>query len=87
MGKSYSYVRVSTQHQNEDRQLLAMLEDGVEVKNIYIEKKYVKDFIRPMYRKLLRNLEEGDIMIVKNIDCFKRNKEEILNTSRIFTNK
>ena len=29
MGKSYSYVRVSTQHQNEDRQLLAMLEAGI----------------------------------------------------------
>ena len=85
MGKSYSYVRVSTQHQNEDRQLLAMLEAGVEEKNIYIDKQSGKDFNRPMYRKLLRNLEEGDILYVKSIDRLGRNYEEILEQWRILT--
>lgn len=85
MGKSYSYVRVNTQHQNEDRQLLAMLEAGVEEKNIYIDKQSGKDFNRPMYRKLLRNLEEGDILYVKSIDRLGRNYEEILEQWRILT--
>ena len=85
MGKSYSYVRVSTQHQNEDRQLLAMLEAGVEEKNIYIDKQSGKDFNRPMYRKLLRNLEEGDILYVKSIDRLGRNYEEILEQWRMLT--
>ncbi|MCX4351260.1 MAG: recombinase family protein [Lachnospiraceae bacterium] len=85
MGKSYSYVRVSTQHQNEDRQLLAMLEIGIVEKNIYIDKQSGKDFNRPMYKKLLKNLKEGDILYVKSIDRLGRNYEEILEQWRILT--
>ncbi len=85
MGKSYSYVRVSTQHQNEDRQLLAMLEAGIEEKNIYIDKQSGKDFNRPMYRKLLRSLKEGDTLYVKSIDRLGRNYEEVLEQWRILT--
>ncbi len=37
MGNIYAYVRVSTQEQNEDRQLIAMNELGVAEENIYID--------------------------------------------------
>ena len=39
---TYGYVRVSTQEQNEARQLAAMQEFGVAEKNIIIEKAVVK---------------------------------------------
>ena len=85
MTNVYAYVRVSTLQQNEDRQLLAMAEIGIEEKNIYIDKQSGKDFDRLMYKKLLRKLKEGDTLYVKSIDRFGRNYEEILNQWRILT--
>lgn len=85
MGTSYAYVRVSTLHQNEDRQLIAMEEIGIESKNIYVDKQSGKDFNRPMYKKLLRKLKEGDVLYVKSIDRLGRNYEEIKEQWRILT--
>lgn len=85
MGTSYAYVRVSTLHQNEDRQLIAMEEIGIETKNIYVDKQSGKDFNRPMYKKLLRKLKEGDVLYVKSIDRLGRNYEEIKEQWRILT--
>ena len=58
MSREYGYVRVSTREQNEDRQLIAMAEAGVREENIIVEKQSGKDFERPNYRKLLRQLKE-----------------------------
>ncbi len=44
--QSYGYVRVSTQVQNEARQLAAMREFGVEDENIISEKQSGRDFKR-----------------------------------------
>ena len=40
----YGYIRVSSRDQNEDRQLIAMREVAVPVKNIYLYKQSGKDF-------------------------------------------
>lgn len=37
-----------------------------------------KDFNRPQYRKLLRKMKSGDILVVQSIDRLGRNYEEIL---------
>ena len=50
---TYGYVRVSTQVQNEARQLSAMREFGVEDENIIIEKQSGRDFKRPLYQQLV----------------------------------
>jgi len=76
--KTYGYVRVSTQEQNEARQLNAMREFGVEEKNIIVEKMSGKDFRRPRYQRLVRALQPGDVLVVKSIDRLGRNYEEIL---------
>lgn len=47
MSSTYGYVRVSSQHQNEDRQLIALKEKLVHPKYIYIDKQIGKDFERP----------------------------------------
>ena len=40
----YGYVRVSTKEQNEDRQMIALREMGVEQANIFMDKQSEKDF-------------------------------------------
>ena len=83
--KIYGYVRVSSQEQNEDRQLIAMSEAGVERTNIFIDKQSGKDFDRPNYKRLIKRLRPGDTLFIKSIDRFGRNYEEIQNQWRIIT--
>ena len=81
----YGYVRVSSQEQNEDRQLIAMAEAGVARGNIFIDKQSGKDFERPNYKRLMKKLRPGDTLIIKSIDRLGRNYEEIQNQWRIIT--
>ena len=83
--KIYGYVRVSSQEQNEDRQLIAMAESGVARGNIFMDKQSGKDFERPNYKKLIKRLRPGDTLIIKSIDRLGRNYEEIQNQWRIIT--
>ena len=83
--KVYGYVRVSSQEQNEDRQLIAMAEAGVERANIFIDKQSGKDFDRPNYKRLIKRLRPGDTLFIKSIDRLGRNYEEIQNQWRIIT--
>lgn len=85
MGKVYGYIRVSSRDQNESRQLLAMREFPVPHGQIYLDKISGKDFIRPQYRKLMRKIKPGDILVVKSIDRLGRNYKEILEQWRIIT--
>lgn len=81
----YGYVRVSSQDQNEDRQLIEMERVGIPKNNIYIDKQSGKDFNRPKYKKLIRRLQEGDVLYILSIDRLGRNYEEILNQWRLIT--
>lgn len=85
MSQTYAYVRVSSQDQNEDRQLIAMSEVNIEKSRIYMDKQSGKDFNRPNYQKLLRKLREGDLLYILSIDRLGRNYEEIQNQWRILT--
>lgn len=85
--KTYGYVRVSTQEQNEARQLAAMREFGVAEKNIIIEKMSGKDFHRPRYQQLVRALQPEDVLVVKSIDRLGRNYDEILEQWSVITKK
>lgn len=81
----FGYVRVSSQEQNEDRQLISMEQAGVPRSNIYIDKQSGKDFNRPNYKRLMKKLRFGDTLFIKSIDRLGRNYEEILNQWRIIT--
>ncbi len=50
MSKVYGYVRVSSNDQNEGRQMNAMTNRYVPKVNIYVDKQSGKDFNRPMYK-------------------------------------
>ena len=84
-GNTYGYVRVSTQEQNEARQLAAMQKFGVPERNVITEKRSGKDFDRPKYRWLIQNLRPGDILVIKSIDRLGRSYEEILEQWAIIT--
>ena len=84
-GTTFGYVRVSTKEQCEERQLIALREFPVEEEMIFMDKLSGKDFNRPQYKKLLRRLKPGDLLVVKSIDRLGRNYEEILEQWRILT--
>lgn len=81
----FGYIRVSTKEQCEDRQIIALREFPVQDDKIFMDKLRGKDFNRPQYKKLLRKLKQGDILVIKSIDRLGRNYDEILNQWRIIT--
>ena len=82
---TYAYARVSTREQNEERQIIALEEFGVDCANIVVEKQSGKDFERPLYRRLIKKLKTGDTLVIKSIDRLGRNYDEILEQWRILT--
>lgn len=82
IGKTFGYARVSTEAQNEDRQLIALRKAGVEEGKIYIDHKSGKDFRRPAWRKLVRQMKRGDLLVITSIDRMGRNYCDILNEWR-----
>ena len=84
-GNIYGYVRVSSRDQNEDRQMIAFETLRIPEKNIYIDKQSGKDFERPQYRKMVRQLKTDDLLYIKSIDRLGRNYEEILEQWRVLT--
>ena len=62
MTNEYGYIRVSSQEQNEDRQLLAMLSRRIAPELLYVDKQSGKDFERPEYKRLIKRLRPGDLL-------------------------
>ena len=72
------YARVSSREQNLDRQVIA-LRQYVADDMIVTDKASGKDFNRPGYQSLkvgIGKLIKGDILYVKSLDRFSRNKED-----------
>ena len=82
---TYGYVRVSSTDQNEDRQMIALRQAGVEDRHIFMDKQSGKDFNRPEYLKLVHRLHPNDVLVVKSIDRLGRNYEDILEQWRVIT--
>lgn len=74
----YAYIRVSTRHQNIDRQYEEIKALGIDDRYIYIDKESGKDFDRTKYQKLIKKLKKDDLLIVKSIDRLGRNYHMIL---------
>ena len=83
--KKYAYVRVSTRDQKEARQLAALEEYRIPPGNLFIEKQSGKDFDRPKWKRLMKRLRPGDLLIVKSIDRLGRDYGEILEEWRRIT--
>lgn len=83
--QKYGYIRVSSKDQNPERQIRALQECQISHKNMYLDKISGKDFERPAYRKMLRRLRPGDILVIKSIDRLGRDYGEILEQWRLIT--
>lgn len=81
----YGYARVSARDQNLSRQLDALRDFPVSERNIYRDQASGKDFKRPGYRRLVRRVKPGDVLVVKSIDRLGRNYSEILHEWRVLT--
>lgn len=83
----YFYARVSTREQRLDRQLAAAKEKIPELDEscVFCDKASGKDFDRPEYERLVSSLAAGDVVVVKSIDRFGRNYEEIQEQWRLIT--
>lgn len=84
----WGYVRVSTDQQDETRQVQSLLNAGVARENIMIEKASGKDFNRPIYQDLINNkLKPFDSLYITKLDRLGRTsdllKEEIKRITEI----
>lgn len=85
MGNVYGYIRVSTKEQNEDRQVMALKGLSIKEENLFVDKQSGKDFHRPQYERMVRQLKKDDLLYVKSIDRLGRNYGDILEQWRILT--
>lgn len=81
----YGYVRVSSKEQNTSRQMEVLKKLGIDMKRIFVDKQSGKNFNRPAYKRLLRKVKPGDVIVIKSIDRLGRNYDEILEQWRIIT--
>lgn len=75
--KTYGYARVSTMGQNLDRQFDLLHEAGIDDADIFADKVSGKDFERPAWKKLMRRLSPGDVLVVTSLDRFGRKYDEM----------
>lgn len=73
----YGYVRVSTQEQNTERQLVKMLSLGIEREDIFVDKASGKNLDRPAWTELMGVITSGDQMIIDSLDRLGRNYDDI----------
>ncbi len=85
MADTYGYIRVSSQDQHEDRQLIAMQEKLIPKNHLFIDKQSGKDFERPQYKKMIKKIRKGDLVYIQSIDRLGRNYEEVQRQWRILT--
>ena len=74
---TFGYVRVSSDDQNEARQVEKMRELGIDERHIFIDKKSGKDFEREQYRAMIAMLREGDLVCIASLDRLGRNYREM----------
>ena len=81
----YACWRVSSNEQNEARQLKAFRECGIEIDEIFGDKMSGKSMDRPGYQKMLEKLEPGDLVVFSSLDRMSRSYDDIAEEWRYIT--
>ena len=81
-GKKIGYIRVSTFHQNEDRQLAS-----VDLDKEFLEKASAKNNDRPILKEMLDYIREGDEVYIHDISRLARNIADLHNLVEEITDK
>lgn len=79
-GRKFGYARVSTDEQNLDLQVDALIHDGVSEDFIFSEKQSGKNMNRPQWKKLLRATRPGDCVVIWKLDRLGRSMIGVLET-------
>ena len=88
MKKIYGYARVSTKEQHLDRQIKALLDHGIDERDIVSDHASGASLERPGYAALKSTmLRDGDTLVVKSLDRLSRNKEHIIQELQYFKNR
>lgn len=74
---TYAYARVSAHDQKLERQLAAFYDYGIDKNRIFADKISGKDFERNEYKRLIKKLRRGDLLVIKSIDRLGRNYTQI----------
>lgn len=82
----YAYAMISAKDQNLQRQTTAFREFGIEESRIFSEKKSGKYFERTEYKRLLKRLKSGDLLVIKSIDRLGRDYDRIIEEWNRITN-
>lgn len=72
----YGYCRVSTKHQNLQRQVDALIKYGVNPRFIFTDKYTGQTLNREGLNELISVLKSGDVLVIKEIDRLGRNRKE-----------
>ena len=83
--QTYGYARVSTEQQNLDRQIDALIGYGVD--RLYNEKMTGTRKDRPELRKMLERLTEGDTVVVESLSRLGRSTRDLLELTELFEKK
>lgn len=75
---NYAYARVSCKDQKLERQLTAFNDCKISFTRIFCDKKTGENFERQNYKKLIKRLRCGDLLVIKSIDRLGRNYDCIL---------
>lgn len=78
MADLLGYARVSTEGQNLDRQIDALIAAGVSRKHLYCEKMTGIKADRPELNKLINDLETGDTVIIADLTRISRSTKDLL---------
>lgn len=79
------YIRVSSKDQNVDRQLVKMIDIGIEERFIFIDKQSGVDFDRSQYQAMKQVVREGDVVYLDALDRLGRDYEGIISEWKFIT--
>ena len=88
MDKTYiGYARVSTEEQNEARQLHSFEGYTDKIKKVFIDKMSGKDTNRLELQAMLNYVREGDVVVVSEFSRLARSTRDMLQIVQELTNK
>ena len=88
MDKTYiGYARVSTEEQNEARQLQSFEGYPEKIKKVFIDKLSGKNTNRPQLQAMLDYVREGDVVVVSDFSRLARSTKDMLQIVQELTDK
>ena len=88
MEKTYiGYARVSTEEQNEARQLHSFEDYTEKIKKVFIDKLSGKNTDRPQLQAMLSYVREGDVVVVSDFSRLARSTRDMLQIVQELTDK